>query len=281
VLRNRTPNVAIASGDLYPDGVDVHAANPALQATVRPLGWLFRPSPGYPTVRQGNHKIDLAHPQGNSLHFTPLRFAEDLNPAHAVGGGPPALVDTVKGGDMIDLADLPGSEYLDGEGKMPGALAASNYGPYIGDGGGPAPTGDVQRHGGNVRRDMGDREAHRPNTQAFYDRLALNPVAMLRVEWQKNPLVAVLWGGALVAVGSLLVGNIERSFQGRNRGRGVAATAGAAPAAAAEGTGRTVNTSAKAASSAVEAVAEAAEKTVEAAGDATEKVTEAVADATS
>lgn len=278
MLRNRTPNVAVPSGDLYPDGVDVHAPNAALQATVRPIGWLFRPSAGYQTVRQGNHKIDLAHPQGSSVHFTPLRFAEDLNPAHSVNGGPPAMVDTVKGGDTIDLADLPGSEYLDGEGKMPGALAASNYGPYIGDGGGPAPTGDIQRHGGNVRRDMGDRDPSRPNTQAFYDRLAVNPVTMLRVEWQKSPIVAVLWGGALVAAGSLLVGNIERSFRG-NRGRGVAATAGAAPAAAAQGTGRTADTAAEAASSAVEAVSTAAEATVEAAGDAAEKVGDAVADA--
>lgn len=277
-LRN---NVAIPSGDLYPDGVDVHSANPILQATVRPMGWLFRGSPGYPTVRQGNHKIDLSHPQGNSIHFTPLRFAEDVIPAHSVAGGPPAMIDTVKGPDVLDLADLPGSEYLDTEGKMPGALAAANYGPYIGDGGASAPVGDVQRHGGNVRRDMGDREAHRPNTQAFYDRLAVNPVTMLRVEWQKNPLVAVLWGGALVAVGSLLVGNVERSFRGRSRGRGVAATAGAAPAAAAEGTGRSANAAAEAASSAVEAVATAAEKTVEAAGEAVEEVTEAVADATS
>lgn len=276
-MLRHSPNVAIPSGDLFPNGIDVNLANPDVQATVRPMGWLFRPSAGYPTVRTGTHRIDLNHPQGNSIHFTPARFAEDL--LHATpGGGPPAMVDVARAGDTADIADIPGSEYLDGEGKLPGALAAENRGPYVADSSGPA-AGDVVRHGGNVRRDMGDRDPGRPNTTAFYDRLAVNPVSMLRTEWQTNPLVAVLWGAALVAGGAMLVGNVERSYRGRSRGRGVAATAGAAPAAAAEGTGKSAAQATEAASTAVEAVATAAEKTVEAAGEAVEKTGEAVANA--
>lgn len=274
------PNVAFASGEIYPNGVDMSPANPDLQATVRPGGWLFRPSPGYAGVRVGNHKIDLAHPQGNGIHFTPQRFAENLT-----APGVPGMID--KGNDHADVADLPGSEYLDGQGRLPAYLAESNAGPYLADSSGPR-VGDVQRHGGNVPRDLGARDSvtRDVTTRAFYDRLAMNPNVVLRQEWQKDPVVTTVWAVIVVGGLSMLAHNIERSLRGRGRGRGVAAVA-AVPAAATAGTGAAVADSAKVANtalteagSAVQTAVSAAGDAVQAAGEAVDKTTTAAADAT-
>lgn len=284
--RGNSPNVALASGELYPNGVDISQANPDIQATVRPGGWLFKPTPGYPSVRIGTHKIDLSHPQGQSIHFTPLRLAEDPTPSHQTASGPPVMVDAAKASQTTDLADVPGSEYLDDEGKLPGYLAAQNRGPYMSDSEGWVHPGDVPRHGGNTPRDMGDRDVSHLASRAFYDRLAKNPNLVLREEWRHDPVITTLWAVVVVGGAAMLFGNIEKAFRGRNRPRGVAATVGAAPAAAAAGTGSTVadateaaNKSLTAAGEAVSTAVSAAGDAVEAAGDAVEKTGEAAAEA--
>lgn len=275
----RTPrralvNVALASGELYPNGVDISPPNADIQATVRPSGWLFRPSPGYPTVRPGPHKIDLAHPQGNSIHFTPLRTAENLSP----GSGMPAMVDVANASKTVDLADMAGSEYLDDEGKLPAYLAAGNAGPYLADSSGAPVSDGMIRHGGNVGRDMGDREPERFLTVAWYDRFFRNPNMVLRDELQKDPVVTTIW--AIVVVGGLgmLAGNLERAFRG-HRGRGVAATTGAVPAVAAEATTTTAKDATVTVIKAAEQSVKASETVVKEAEKAVEKTAEAVKEA--
>lgn len=282
-MRFSTPNVAIPSGDLFPNGVDISPANPDIQATVRPVGWMFRPSAGFSTVSPGKHQLDTGHPHGSGIHFTPLRFAEDMTKQFAAGG-PPAMVDPVKAGDHVDINDIPGSEFLDGEGKLPAWMVAQNRGMYLTDGTDGAAPGAVPMHGGNTLRDMGDRTAFRPVTRAFYG-LTQNPAGVLKKEWAESPIIAVAWGGALLGAIYLLGSNIEREFRGR-RGRGVAASAGAAPAAAAAGTGASVadtgeaaNKALTAAGDAVSTAVSAAGDAVEAAGDAVAKTTDAAADA--
>lgn len=276
----RTPrrvatNVAIAQGEIRPNGVDISPANPDIQATVRPLGWMFRPSAGYPTVRTGPHRIDAAHPQGNSIHFTPLLLAEDLSKQGAATG-PPAMVDVAKAGETADLANVPGSEYLDGEGKLPGYLAAGNYGPYLADSSG-APTSDgTIRHGGNVGRDMGDRDPERFLTVAWYDRLFRNPNMVLREDFRTDPVVTTIW--AIVVVGGIgmLAGNLERAFKGRGGGRGVAATAGATPAVAASATTETAKDATVTVIKAAEESVKASETVVKEAEKAVEKTADVV-----
>jgi hypothetical protein len=185
--------------------------------------------------------------------------------------------------DIADIADLPGSEYLDDEGKLPGYLASQNRGPYLADDPTRSPTGQAAS-GGTTLRDMGDRNPLRPLTRGFYG-LAQNPVGMLRAEWQDSPGIAVLWAAGLLGVVYMLTNNVERSFRSR-RGRGLAATVGAAPAAAAAGTGKSVGDTAEAANAAltnagkaVETAVSAAGDAVQAAGDAVEKTADATADA--
>ena len=267
-----SPNVAIAQGDIYPNGVDVSPALPEVQATVRPVGWLFRSSAGFSTIRPGKHKIDTSHPQGNGIHFTPLRLAEDLS-QQATPGGPPAMVDPASASKTVDINDVPGSEFLDDDGKLPAWMAAQNRGPYLTDDPNRAP-GATPQSGGTTIRDMGDRSPTRPLTRAFYG-LTQNPAGMLRQEWAENPVVALLWAGAILGGVFMLSDNIERAFRSR-RGRGVAATAGAAPAAAAAGTTKTVGETAEAANKTLTAAGEAVEKAVSAAGDAVEAAGEAV-----
>lgn len=251
-----SPNVAIPSGDLFPNGVDQSPANPDIQASVRPMGWLFRSTPGYPGVRVGPHKIDLAHPQGQSIHFVPTRYAENLEVSANAGSGPPAMVDVANASKTTDLADLPGSEFLDDEGKLPGYMGRENRGIYLGDSSGAPVSDGVPRHGGNVGRDMGDRDPERFVSTAFYDRLLHNPNVVLRENLRDDPVATTIWAVVLVGFVGMLANNAERAFRGR-RGRGVAATAGAAPAVAAEASTKTVVQSA-------ETVAQAAEKSVEA-----------------
>lgn len=271
--RVQSPNVAIASGSIYPNGVDVGPANADVQATVRPGGWLFHPSAGYETIRVGRTSIDLAHPNGTGIHFTPMRFAENVARQHDIGG-PPALIDPAHAMDITDVADIPGSEYLDGEGKLPAYAAAQNAGPYLSDAPFSPMPGTTPAHGGNTLRDMGDRNPTRPLTRAFYG-LTTNPAAMLRAEWQQSPGIAVVWALGVLGIVYMLTENVERQFRGR-RGRGVAATAGAAPAAAAAGTGKTVADTADAANKTLTAAGAAVEKAVSSAGDAVSAAGEAV-----
>lgn len=263
--------MSIASGELYPNGVDISPPSPDIQATVRPLGWLFQPSAGYPSVRVGAHAIDSADPQGNSIHFTPVKLAEDIRPSRSTASGVPAMVDVAKGGDTADLANLPGSEYLDGSGNMPSALAEANHGPYLADSSGASVSDGTPRYGGNVARNMGDRGADQVLTRAFYDRLLMNPNVVLREEWKASPVVTVVWAIAVIGAAGLVVGNIERAFRG-SRGRGVAGTAAAAPAASAAAAAGTVTAVTK-------PVVQTAEESVKAAEDTVKAAEKAAADA--
>lgn len=269
---HRSPNVAISSGDVYPNGVDISPANPDIQATVRPFGWLFRPSAGYETVRVGAHRLDIAHPHGQGIDFTPLRLAEDITK----GGqsGPPMMVDPATSSRHADVADIPGSEYLDDEGKVPGWMAAENRGMYLADAGGVPDGGASLHHGNRVLRDMGDRDPLRPLTRAAHGYL-VNPAGAFREDWRENPLMAVGAAAAIVGVLYMVASNFERSYRSR-RGRSVAGAAGAVPAATVDTAGATVSDTARAANTALTSAGEAVETAVSAAGDAVEAAGKAV-----
>src|SRR4051794_3629937 len=193
--RGSSPNVSLASGDLFPNGVGLNPANPDVQATVRPFGWLFRPSAGFNSVAVGAHRLDIGHPHGQGIDFSPVRLAEDLSRDPRGPEGPPLLVEPGKPGtypgDRVDLADVPGSEYLDGEGRLPADLADENRGMYLADREGGPPPGSGRLHEGlRSVPDMGDRDPFRPLTREAAGYLH-NPVGMFRSEWHDDPVKAV------------------------------------------------------------------------------------------
>jgi hypothetical protein len=275
-------NVAVPSGDLYPNGLPVIPARPDVQATVRPVGWFFRPSLGFQTVRPGAHRLQPAH-HGGGIHFTPHRFAEDIG-QYAGPGGLPLMVDKATAVHHADIADLPGSDRLDDEGKLTADAVHANEGPYMAEGTDAPRAGDIPHESIRTLADMGDRLPGRPITRAFHGYLR-NPADAFREDYAANPLVAVAVAGGIVGIGYVLVRDFERQYRSR-RGRGVAAGAAAAPAAAVAASGGTVaeaakvaNEAATAAGDAAAAAASAAGDVAEAAGDAAAAVTDAAADA--
>lgn len=277
-------NVAIPSGDIYPDGIPLVAANPDVQATVRPAGWMFRKSAGFETVRPGRTRFqDGFH--GLGIHFTPMRYAEDLGEYQS--GSLPLLVDKDKSYDHADIADLPGSDRLDDTGSLPARDAATNAGPKLSEGN-TFPTGSANvRESEGLPRDMGDRDPSRPMTRDFYNNALKNPIGLFRSEYQKDPLKSVAVAGAIVGIVYMVTRDFERAYR-RRRGSSVVGSVGAVPAAATETAGATVADAAevanKAATEAGKAASEAASAAgdvAKAAGDAVEKTTEAVADAAS
>lgn len=277
-------NVAIASGDLFPDGIPVVAANPDVQATVRPAGWMFRKSAGFETVRPGRTRFqDGFH--GLGIHFTPHRYAEDIGQYGK--GGLPLLVDKDASWHHADIADLPGSDRLDDEGKLTAQDAATNAGPKLSEGR-DFPTGSADvRESEKLPRDMGDRERGRPMTREFYERAFRNPAGLFREEYSRDPLKSVAIAGAIVGVVYMVSRDFERAYR-RRRGSTVVGAVAAAPAAATDTAGNTVaeatqvaNRAATAAGQAASEAASAAGDVAQAAGAAVEEVTEAVADAAS
>lgn len=281
----RGPNVAIAQGDLYPNGVYTIPPNPDIQGTVRPEGSFFRKSPGYETIRPGRHKFQRAY-HGMGIHFTPQRFAEDVGAFNSL----PLLVDEETAVMHADIAELPGSERLDDQGKL---TADGSGGVFMGETSKTAVTGGSDLHRGNrTLSDMGDREPGRPLTRAFHSGL-MNPVGAFRSEYQENPVVAVGVAGAIVGAIYFLTRELETSFRSRRRAAaasggitGAAAPVAAAPAAVADTAGGTVRESAEVANRAATAAGEAASDAASAAGDvakaageAVEEVADAVGDA--
>lgn len=282
------PNVAIAQGDLYPNGVWATPPDPNIQATVRPEGHFFKKSPGYESIRPGRNKFqDACH--GMGIHFTPQRFAEDVGEFDSL----PLLVDEETSVSHADIADLPGSERLDDAGKLTAQDAAANRGVKLGETAKAAPDGGSELHTGNRSvADMGDREPGRPLTRAAYG-LLKNPAGSFRDEYADNPMLAVGVAGAIIGGVYFLTREFESGFRSRRRTAaaaggitGAAAPVVAAPAAAADAAGAAVQESADVANRAATAAGEAAKDAASAAGDvaaaagdAASEVTDAVADA--
>jgi hypothetical protein len=273
-------NVAIPSGDLYPNGLTIIPPNGEIQSTVRPPGWLFRKSAGYASIRPGKSSFqDGEH--GLGIHFVPQRYAEDVG-SYTDMHGYPLLVDKEKAAHLTDLADLPGSDRLDDDGTITPYEAGANKGVMLSDGK-QAPVGgrDI-RESEKTIKDMGDRTIGRPYSRAtaFGDSVLHNPVGMFRQEWHDSPVKAVAVASGVVGIIYLVASNLEREF--RSRGGGVGAV-GSAPVAAAGATvasaTHTANQAATAAGEAAKAAASAAGDAAEAAGKAAEGVTDAVADA--
>lgn len=268
-------NVSIPSGAIYPDGLPITEANPTIQRSVRPEGSYFAKSVGYETIRPG--KSDFQHPKGGGIHFTPMRFAEDV----ARPGTLPVLVDISTAPDHADIASIPGSTELDAAGN----ISNQEQRILLGESDKAAPTGAAIRHAGTkTLPDMGDREPHRPLSQIFHG--FGNPVEIFRAEYAKNPTVAVLAAAGITGIIYMVARDFERSYRSRSasasRGGGVvsdAAPVAAAPAAAVDTSGNTAEKAADTAAAAVESVADATGAVVEAVGSGVEKVTEGVADA--
>lgn len=281
----RGPNVAIPSGDLYPNGLRLVPANPNVQATVRPEGSFFQKSAGYETIRAGRNRFQDAY-KGMGIHFTPHRFAEDVGQFDTL----PLMVDAQTAVLHADIADLPGSGRLDDEGKLTAADSAANKGVKLAESSDAAPVGGSGLHrGSHTVKDMGDREPGRPLTARFHG-LLVNPADAFQEEYSKNPLVAIGAAGVLVGLVYYVGREFERNYRSRSNSgsgtSGAAAPIAAAPVAVADVGGGAVKDAAavanKAATAAGDAAAEAASAAgdvAEAAGEAIEQVTDAVGDA--
>lgn len=258
-------NVSIPQGAVYPNGLSLHQPDENVQSTVRPGGWLFVQSPGYATVRAGRTRYQ--DEKGLGIHFTPIRLAE----SGVISGGTMLVADGDASMDHVDIADLPNSDLIEG-GMLPSSEVASMGGVKIAEGT-DSPTG----HGEHPHlhllepRNMGERAA------SYYRGILHNPVTVLKSDWQRKPVAAVLVALSIVGAGALLLNDLELSYRSRRGGSGSAATA--APAAAVATTGTEVNRVTTVASSAVREVADAAGGAVEGIGRAVERVTDTAASA--
>lgn len=256
-----TRNVAIPAGDIYPNGVTPTVAPGDVQATTRPVGWLFRHSAGFATVRPGKTEFQDAQ-HGPGIHFTPQRFAEDIG-ASVDGHGLPLMVDKASAVHMADLAELPGSDRLDDDGTVTPWEAAGNRGVLLSDSSSAPVGGKDVRESERTLPDLGDRDPTRPITRAAYG-LFHNPVNAFRSDL-RSPTMSVLSASAVIGFIYLILSNAEREYKSRkSRGTGAVGAAAATPVAAA--------------GAATNDVAEAVGKVAESAGKAVEEVTDAAAD---
>lgn len=199
-------NVAVPQGDLYPSGVPLVAANPNVQSTCRPAGWLFRKSPGFAGVRPGDNRYQDGM-RGLGIGFTPMRFAEDIS-AQGQPGGVPAILDQDK--IPADIADIPGSDMLTSDGFLDPDYVADNRGPYHGRGN-DMPTDTTGGHR-NVHgvADMGDRSMARPLTSSYWFGYVKNPVKVFRSDWHDSPLAALALAGIGITVAYVVGRDFER-----------------------------------------------------------------------
>lgn len=248
-------NVAVPSGAVYPDGLPETYADPDIQSSVRPEGSYFVKSEGYETIRPG--RTEFQHNAGPGIHFTPLRFAEDI----AMPNSLPVMVDVSTAPDHADIADLPGSQNLTVDGQ-----ASEQERVLIGESDRSTPVGGPVRHRGTkTLPDMGDREAHRPLSQVFHG--LADPVQMFKAEYAKNPLAALAAAGVGVTLVYMVARDFDRSY--RNRGGGGAGTpvrdtAAVAPAAA-DTSGNLAVKAADTVAAVVETAADGVDKVVDAA----------------
>lgn len=268
-------NVAIPSGTVYPDGLNLTMPDPVVQASVRPEGSYFRRSVGYATIRPGKSRFQDSHGQG--IHFTPQRFAENVDSPNTL----PLMVDSTVAEDHADIADLPGSENL----TMDGNIKPASQATMLMSEPSTSPPSSTGKHvGRRTLPDMGDREAHRPLSQIFHG--LAHPVEMFKGEYAKDPLIALAGAGLITAIAWSVGRDFERSYRSRERvassGGGVtgaAAPVAAGPAAVVETAGEVVEEAASTAVEAVETVVEAAGEVVETTAQTVEKVTDQAADA--
>jgi hypothetical protein len=270
-----SPNVEVPQGTIFPNGVDVSPANPVIQATVRPLGSVFRTSPGYETVRKGAHRMQS--PNRFGIHFAPIQLAEDF----ATGD---ALVDKADFTKNADVADLPHSEVLDQDGRIPDEMIRTNHGVKLADSSG-APVGALSHPETRMGIEMGDRDPGRPLSKRHIDSYFKNPVNAFSDDYRQNPWLAILFAGGIVGVVYMVAKDFEGAY-GRRSGSSAVSKVGAAPAAGVETAGEQVkeathvaNEAATAAGDAAKAAASAAGDVAEAAGKAASDVADAVADA--
>lgn len=253
-VRNR--NAAIPSGDLYPNGVPRTLPNPAVQATTHVPGSYFQKSPGFETIRPGRHRLQKGF-HGHGINFTPQRFAEDVGVDDL-----PLMVDEDTASKHADIAELPGSERLDDEGKT----TAQEDRVYLAQHGEiDVATGTVeQRH-----RHTMDLDGIRDESVRWSSGLLRNPVDFISDEYAKTPVKAVIIASGIVAFVYVVSRDFERSYRRRKRRAGIAA----APAAAVETTGTTV-------AKVVEVPAKVVETVSDAVKDVVTDTTDAVADTT-
>lgn len=260
-------NVAVPAGDIYPNGIQPTVAPGDVQATVRPGGWLFRHSPGYATIRPGKTEYQDGN-RGPGIHFTPQRYAEDVGAT--VGStdlhGYPLMVDKDRAVDMVDLAELPGSDRLDDDGTLTPWEAAGNRGVMLSDSGGAPVGGRDIRESERTAPDFGDRTAARPITRNTL-RLLHNPTGLLHEDYRNKPFSSVLSAAVVVGVFYLIGSKLEDEYKSRRNGRGSAGPVGAAAAAPVAASGAAVQTVTDAAADATTAI-----------GDAVKTVTDATAD---
>lgn len=259
-------NVALPQGDIYPNGVPVGVINPLAQATAHIPGTFFKKSPGFESMRPGKHRLQKSF-HGHGIHFTPHRFAQDMGAA-----GLPILVDTETAVHHADIAELPGSERLDDEGKttrQEDRVLLAETGDM------PTATESIaERHRHSVDLD-GVRNLP-SETKRFVRGVWLNPVDFLSDEVKKTPVKAVVMAGGITAIVYVIARDFERSYNRRKRRAGLAA----APAAAVETVGSTAATVVETPAKVVEKVADAVSQTAEAVADAVSGTTDAVADTT-
>lgn len=271
-------SVAIPSGAVYPDGLDITTPDPTVQSSVRPEGTYFRRSVGYATIRPGRTRFQ--DNKGRGIHFTPRRFAENVDNPQRL----PLMVDATTAADHADIADIPGSENLTMDGQIHPASQASGQTVLMSEPADGPPSSTGKHMGLKTLPDMGDREPHRPLSQIFHG--LSHPVELFKGEYSKDPLIA-LGGAALITAIAWSIGrDFERSYRTRERsassGGGISGTAApvaAAPAAVVDTAGNTVEKAAETAVEAVETVAEAAGNVVETAAETVENVTEQAANA--
>lgn len=270
-LQNRASlggvNVAIPQGDLYPNGLPLDLPDANVQSTVRPGGWLFVQSPGYNTVRVGRNRYQ--HPEGLGIHFTPIRLAESA----VVGGGTMLVADGEASADHVDIADLPNSDQIGADGMLSAHEVATNGGVKIAEGTDhPHGMGEHPHLHMLEPRNMGER------VESYYRGILRNPVGVLKQDWQRSPVAAVMVAASIVGIGYVIVSDLERSYKSRASGGGTGRAVAAAPAATVATAGREADRVTTVASTAVQEVANAAGGAVEEVGQAVRRVTEAVAD---
>lgn len=270
--------MAIPSGTVYPDGLDLTTPNPTIQASVRPEGAYFRRSVGYASIRPGRTRFQ--HCKGGGIHFTPRRFAENVDDPNTL----PLMVNSTVADDHADVANLPGSENLTMDGHINPADAATGGGVLMSEPADMPPSSQLRQQARQSLPDMGDREAHRPLSQIFHG--LAHPVQMFKGEYAKDPLIALAGAGLITAIAWSIGRDFERSYRSRERAAssgggvsGAAAPVAAAPAAVVETTGEVVEQAVDTAVEAVETVAEAAGEVVETAAETVEKVTDQAANA--
>lgn len=252
-------NASIPQGDIYPNGLELDAPDRVVQTTTHVGGSFFKSSPGVPTIRSGRHRLQKNF-HGLGIHFTPLRFAEDLGAA-----GLPLLIDERTPGDV---ADLPGSERLDDEGKT-----TADDRVYLAEEGAAETSNESV---GARHAHTADLDGIRTETTRFARGLLRNPVDFLSDEYKKTPTKAVLMAAAICSGVYLLAREFEQSYNRRKRRSNSVA---AAPAAAVEGTGGAAGAAAGGVGGVAAEIGEGIEEAVEAVAETIEDGTKAVADA--